>query len=396
MDLFMKVAYILISTIRQGGATKSFLTLLKGVMDAGVKPLVIVPGKEGTYHDLLALGVDVMVLNYRPAVYPWLKEPFDYIKFLPRLVGRIFVNWKATRQLTSCLKERGIDIVHTNVSAIDIGFRAAKKLNIPHIYHIREYGDKDFGMHFYPSKRKFMRNLQWSKCYSICITKGIQQHYGQQHCKRSYVIYNGIFPAQSQKPQHERGNYFLFAGRIEAAKGVDMLLQAYMTYTKLTSSPLPLYIAGEVFDEHLKTNMESVVRKNGIQNNIHFLGLRTDIEELMRHAHAVVITSPFEAFGRCMPEAMSVGCLTIARNSGGTLEQLENGFNTVGEDIALRYDTTEQLSQQMLRATQLTDSEYEHLCEKAWQTVNTLYNTAKYVHSMLSVYQKALNKKMYV
>jgi len=387
----MKIAYVLISTLRQGGATKSFLTLLKGAVEAGIQPLVVVPNKDGTYHDLLAMGVEVLVLDYRPAVYPWLKNFVDYLKFIPRLIGRIMVNRKAVRLLTTSLKEHGTDIVHTNVSVIDVGYRAAMKLGLPHIYHIREYGDKDFGMYYYPSKCIFLKHLQNSKCYSICITKGIQQHHSQQFCERSHVIYNGIFPSQSQKPSHNQGHYFLFAGRIEAAKGLDILLQAYTAYTSLTPMPLPLYLAGEVFDKHLQKKIESDSYKNGTHDNIHFLGPRTDIEDLMRHAHAVVITSPFEAFGRCMPEAMSVGCLTIARNSGGTLEQLENGFLTVGEDIALRFDTAEQLSRQLLYAAQISETEYEHITTKAWKTVNSLYCIDKYVQNVLAVYQEALN-----
>lgn len=384
----MKIAYILVDTRQQSGSAKSFMTLLKGVMKHGVRPLVIVPDKQGCYHDLLAMSVEVIVLDYRPSVYPWLREPVDYLKFIPRLFGRILVNMKATRALTSCLRNHGVDIVHTNVSVIDIGFRAARKLGIPHVYHIREYGDKNFYMHFYPTMGRFLKYLRWEKCYSVCITKGIQAHYNQQGCDRSRVIYNGIFPAGPQKPCHKNGGYFLFAGRVEAVKGIDMLLNGYIGYARrCEGSPLPLHIAGEVTDKCLRQTIETEARKNGLESKIHFLGPRNDIGELMSNANAVVITSPYEAFGRCMPEAMFLGSLTIARASGGTTEQLENGLEYTNEKIALEFEIADQLSMQLMKAANMPDKEYEHITQKAWETVNRLYSKEKYVDSILTLYR---------
>ena len=352
---------------------------------------MVVPDQNGVYHDLLSMGdVDILVLNYRPSVYPWHTEPMDYLKFIPRLIGRILLNWKAARQLTSYLREHPVDIIHTNVSVIDIGFRAAKRLGVPHVFHIREYGDKDFYMTYYPSSRRFKKYLKWEKNYSICITKGIQLHYGQENCNRSRVIYNGIFSVKSQMPSHGQGSYFLFAGRIEAAKGLDLLMEAYVLYARRSQDPLPLYLAGEVLDHHLKQDIAKKAANSGLKDKLSFLGVRSDIEDLMSHALAVVITSPFEAFGRSMPEAMSLGCLAIARNTSGTLEQLENGLRFAGEDIALRFETAEQLSMQLQKASQLSVTEYEHITEKAWETVTHLYGENAYVNAVLSFYHEII------
>ena len=43
----MNILYILHSTYPLGGASKSFLTLIKGVQEQGHTPIVVAPDKEG-------------------------------------------------------------------------------------------------------------------------------------------------------------------------------------------------------------------------------------------------------------------------------------------------------------------------------------------------------------
>ncbi|RRD02773.1 glycosyltransferase [Prevotella sp. OH937_COT-195] len=391
----MKITYLLNSTRMQNGATKSFLTLLESATDAGVTPTVVVPDGEGICDELRSKGIDVLILNYRPAVYPWLDSIADYLLFVPRLLGRLYLNRKAAIQLAKYLQKNKTDIIHTNVSVIDIGFKAAKKLNVPHIYHIREYADKDFNLSYYPNKRHFTKQLLSADSYSICITNDIQRHNNQQQNPRSVVVYNGICPTM---PHGEnvcsRGDYFLFAGRLEEAKGLDILMRGYVAYASgCDKEPLPLYLAGDISGKTVKQDIENVVAANGMKEKVCFLGVRTDIEEIMKHARAIIIPSRFEAFGRCMPEAMLCGCLAIARNTGGTLEQLENGKRLMGHDIALRFDNAAQLADMLARAEKMTDEEYCGITGKAREVVTKLYSKDTYAASILSFYKKILSDK---
>lgn len=391
----MKIAYILHSTSQHGGATKSFMALLQEITRQDNQVIVVVPDRNGIYKDLQNMNVDVQAFHYRPAIYPWLNTPTDVALFIPRLIGRLVLNFWAFNQLATYLKKKGIDIIHTNVSVIDIGFKAAQKLNIPHIYHIREYADKDFKMYHYPCRKHFRHSLNGHDCYNICITKDIQRHYQQQGNPRSAVIYNGISSCKQPDRNFFYGNYFLFAGRIEKAKGVEFLIQAYSDYySSHPKEALPLYIAGEIIDDHLYEKLKTSISLNHIQEKIVFLGARSDIRELMEKARAVVITSHFEAFGRCMPEAMSCKSIAIGRNTGGTLEQLENGKQVTGEEIALRFDTPSQLSERLYDATIMPEDQYCHMTESAWTTVKKLYSIESYVSDVLSMYDRIMSSKL--
>ena len=188
----MKVVYILSSAKATGGASKAFLTLLMGLMEKGVEPIAVLPGRGAFYDVLQSRGIPCIILIYRNCTYPYRRNLKETLLFLPRLCARLWVNFFAARALTKRLKCSGVALIHTNVGVVDIGFRAAQKLHVPHIYHIREYADLDFGMHYFPTKASFRRQLQKNDSYSICITRDIQQHHAQQTSSSSRVIYDGI------------------------------------------------------------------------------------------------------------------------------------------------------------------------------------------------------------
>ena len=122
----MNVAYILSSAT--GGGFKSFINSLDELMKKGLSPLVVLP-MENEIHTLLS--------------------------------------------------SRGIPTI------IGIGHYIAQKLHIPHIYHVREYGDLDFGYKYFPTRKHFIKQL--SDDYSIFITKDIQKYFLQDQNSKSSV-----------------------------------------------------------------------------------------------------------------------------------------------------------------------------------------------------------------
>ena len=383
----INVTYVLSSTTTYGGGTKSFMTLLEGAIKYGVAATLVVPDKQGIYEELKKMGLEVIVLNYRYSIYPYLHSAKDYILFLPRLFMRKFLNWRASRQLTSILTSRCVDIIHTNVSVIDIGFKAAKHLGVPHIYHFREYADKDFDMHYFPTKKRFYHYIDHPWSYNICITKDIQRHHQQQNCKRSKVIYDAVLNDSPTLKIDTKDNYFLYAGRIDASKGLDMLLHAYQK----AAVDVPLYVAGDVRDMDYYETQKQFLREHHLDDMVKFLGQVHDLPSLMRKALAIVIPSRFEGFGRCMPEAMFYGCLSIGRNTGGTKEQLDNGMELEKKEIGLRFDNTEQLASQIKLVASNSFSDFIPYIERAYHTVNQLYSLEANSNAIHQLYHDIIN-----
>ena len=391
----MNIAYILHSTVQTEGSAKSFLVMLKGLMSMGINPIIIAPNDKDLANTLKEMGIPVYATTYRMCAYPQKKTLSHKLLFLPRLLGRIIVNHRATKDTINILQKHAIDIVHTNVGLINIGFRAAQKLGIPHVFHLREYGKLDFGLEYFPNIQYFYKLLDdVPHSYSICITRDIQHYHHQDGKTSSRVIYNGICPQMETMPYASKNSqdYFLYAGRIESAKGVDSLLEAYSLYIRQTPQPIPLRIAGLPLDEVYMKRLQQLINNHALHEYVTFLGDRRDITDLMRDARAIIIPSLHEGFGRCMPEAMMQGCLAIGRNTSGTKEQFDNGLELTGEEIGLRYDTNEELAKLLKEVTLNPISHYQPYRERAFRTVNSLYTQEQNTQRIYSFYKDILKE----
>lgn len=386
----IKVAFILNSTLPLCGASKAFKTLAHGLKARGVSLVAVLPDNNGLYNELEKMGIQTFVTTFRPHTFPYLRSPKDYVLFLPRLIARAVVNRIAAIKVTKWLRSQNINIIHTNVSIANIGYIAAKKLHVPHIYHIREYGDLDFNMHYFPSKKSFYSQLKTKDSYSICITKGIQTYHKQNNETTSRVIYDGICHKKNKMPEHQDKRFFLFAGRIEPAKGLDFIIDAYSIYIKNTENALPLYVTGSMIRQDYNALIRQKIEEYSIGQYIHFAGERSDIEQLMQKATAIIIASPFEGFGLCMAEAMFNGCLAIGRNTGGTKEQMDNGYTLTKKEIALRFETPQELAVHLRTVTKMGKKETEVYTKNAFNTVNSTYTEENTADNVLDFYNKIL------
>lgn len=389
----IRVAYILSSTIPNGGATKAFLSLLNGIMPLGVEPIVIVPDREGIYPMLQRRGIPVYSFKYRMNTYPHFRTLKQVLLFLPRLAARRIVNRIATQKLKKLFIKYDIQLIHTNVSVIAIGQKAAHSLGIPHIYHFREYADLDFGHHYFPTKTAFHRSITSEKDYYICITRKISEHHHLTDNRRTRVIYDGIKPQQKSFPLVSKQSFLLYAGRIQATKGLTDLLEAYALSIMSSKTPvLDLKVAGSNSDKDYFHQVQQIISKYDIGDRVEFLGERDDIEQLMQQANALIVPSRFEGFGLCMPEAMFNGCVVVGYNNAGTKEQFENGNKVMnGEEIGFPYNTSQELTDIIIKVSSTPSIKFDDMRKRAFSIVNQLYTIEKNVNDVYSFYEYILS-----
>lgn len=391
-----KVVYIVNATDLFGGATKSLLALLDGVSKNGIEPIVVMPCKDGLYNEVKHRGYKAIYAPVRPKAYSRIRT-FKALFFVPlQFMYWLYLNHKAVCLLYNLLKNEHIDIIHTNVSVIDVGMRLAEKLKVHHVMHFREYGDLDFGLHYFPSKAAYMRRFYKIHSYAIAITQGVLAHHNLSNYERASVVYNGIINGDDIRiMQSTKAYYFLYAGRICPEKGLMHLVAAYCDYAKSIDDgvQLPLWVAGSVLDEEYTKNIKLYIDEQRQQDNIVFLGARDDIQSLMRNARALIIPSEMEGFGRCMAEAMSVGCLCIGHDTGGTKEQFDNGVKLMGKEIGLRYTTEEQLAKCLIEVAEMPEEKYSEITTLAATTVSKLYSVETCVYNVYKLYERIISDK---
>jgi len=154
---------------------------------------------------------------------------------------------------------------------------------------------------------------------------------------RSMVIPNMIRedmflpPAE---PRHTKPFTFIWAGRLEHVKGLDLLLEAVKLLADRTERPFRIRLAGK---GSLKGELEQQAVRLGIAERVKFLGRlsREEMQKEMQRANCKVLPSRYEAFGVVLIEAMATGLPVIATRSGGpdSIINNENGLLVEAEHI---------------------------------------------------------------
>ena len=382
----MKVLYVLSGTDLYGGSTKAFYNLFKEVKLKGVEPLVFCTQKNGIYNILKEEGVSVEASDFRFTSWPGYRGG-DLLFFVPRLLFRIYLHTVAYYKLLQFAKINKPDIIHSNVSVIDIGYLVARKLHIRHIWHVREYGLLDFNIHVAPSYSIFKKRLNDKINHSICITKGIQIYHGLSDIN-STVIYDGVMSQKMIRYNPVKGNYFLFVGRLEKTKGADVCIDAFKKLVDEQGTESELRIAGApIKDEYL-----DYLKSQAKGYRISFLGARKDVYDLMYNAKALIVPSKNEGFGFITAEAMFNGCLVIGRNTSGTKEQMDNGLEKTGNEIALRFETEAELVMRMKEVDNLNSAVFREMVMRGLAVASDLYSTEKHAARVASLYKRIVDE----
>lgn len=95
-----------------------------------------------------------------------------------------------------------------------------------------------------------------------------------------------------------------------------------IAFTKLNKPEVHLAFAG---DGRLLEQMKQLASKLGIEDRVHFLGLRKDIPILMRASTATILASEQEGLPNCVMESICLETPVIGTDIRGTRDLLEEG-----------------------------------------------------------------------
>jgi len=118
----------------------------------------------------------------------------------------------------------------------------------------------------------------------------------------------------------------LTACRLDANKGVDILIKALSSLQASGHSNFRLLVAG---DGEERRALEILANELGLQKYVKFLGYRskTDLLELYNLSDVFVLASYSEGLPRAVIESMACGCIPIATDVGSTAVIVKDGFN---------------------------------------------------------------------
>ena len=307
-----------------GGASKSLVALAKIMMSRGHKVTVLIPFRNSEMENKLKEnGIKTIAVLYTWWQYP--ENEGKFIKYAYKL--GYMINPIALEQIYRKLEKEKIDIIHSNSSVLDIGMKLSEKMNVPHVWHFREFGKEDLGIEYTKGKEKSMKIINQSHSRLIYISNAMQKYYSQWLKQdKGQVIYNGI-GAEYLLEKNTCGRAqirFLISGALQPGKGQECAIKAAAILKKQGITNFRICIAGRSIADYDK-KLRKLCEKEAVTDIIDFAGFVSNMQELRKKSDIELVCSKREAFGRVTVEAMMSSNPVIASRSGANPELIQEG-----------------------------------------------------------------------
>ena len=178
-------------------------------------------------------------------------------------------------------------------------------------------------------------------------------------------------------------------GRFEPQKGYHLLLEAVSILLKREtplSKPLHLLLIGT---GTLMPDLQAQATDLGIQDHVHFLGPRNDIEELLSIFDLFVNSSLWEGLPTVIMEAMAAQTAIVATAVGGNAELIKH--NKTG--FLIPPNDPQQLAQTIHHVLNEVDpSELKAICHQARQFVSENFSMEAVAKQHEVVYLELMDK----
>jgi len=244
-----------------------------------------------------------------------------------RNIKRYFYYMRAIFRMRKILRAIQPDVLHSHLPVQK--FVVPSLLfnhNIPvKIHTIRTIANKD-------APNFFNRFLNWFafrflEVIPVSVSNEVARTVEKLYGLKSHVIYNGIdtqrFLSLGPKKIKYSGERLILINiaRFSFEKNHRLLIEAFEK-ALMELSNMELWLVG---DGSLRQEMELLVQRKGLADKVKFLGIRSDIPELLHQADMFVLSSDYEGFGLVVAEAMAAGVPVIATAVGGVPEVLGYG-----------------------------------------------------------------------
>jgi L-malate glycosyltransferase len=117
--------------------------------------------------------------------------------------------------------------------------------------------------------------------------------------------------------------YVVHVARFHPVKDQAILLKAFQPVSK-TFPDVDLLMVG---DGELRNDLVQLAKAMGLENRVHFLGIRKDVSSILRAAKVFVLTSKSEGAPLTLLEAMAVGLPVVVTAVGGMPEIVRDGID---------------------------------------------------------------------
>ena len=387
-----RVLFHIVNSLRVGGAEQFVVNMLRYHDRACYRPVCIcLRAPMGTHLEAAVQQMGV---------------PLHFLD-----VSNKPLRWLHNMKLNALFKEYRPTVVHTHLSGIRYAFPLTLKYRTPAFVHtLHSVADQEISSGPNRQVRLLAFRYGIGSCVPVAISEEVARTFEAIYNRPAPVLIPNGIPTEAFAPcaeirQQLRQEFqiaqqtlvFIHVGRFDAVKNHAMLVSAFSQLFASALVPMELWLVG---DGELREAVQQQVRTLGIENRVRFLGIRSDIPDLLRAADVFVFPSRWEGNPLSVMEAMAAGLPVVATAVGGVPELVEDGVSGIlvpNEDHNALVGALQQLVQradlraQMAHAARRRAEErfdirhtvaaYESLYESLLQRARTAGNGAPTCHN---------------
>lgn len=391
IDMKMNILVISDADVKYG-ASHSLLHMVQALKEQyKINIKVVLPADSEFRIKLEKMGCDVFCIHYAPfyqgiPIDLW-KFPIKYIiRGVPYWYGRI----RAVKEVERSVDLNTIDLIHSNSSREDLGALIASKHNIPLIWHIREFGDRDYTCYSY--RKNYIEFMNENASRFITVSDAVKEHWVKKGISTRKIdrIYNGI----SQKSilsktydgadQKRKNMKMAMVGSVSKTKGQIWAIEAIK---QLCDDDIQVTL--DIFGDGVRSyekKLKKRIREYGIEHLVKFKGYQKDVGKILSLYDIGLMCSRDEGFGRVTVEYMMAGLCVIASNTGANPELIEDGVS----GLLYQYGDISSLANAIKRCIENPDLRFR-LSEHGRLRANTEFTAARNATQVYEVYKRVLN-----
>lgn len=309
----MKILYV-ITKSEIGGAQTHLMEVVRYMHRAGHDVLVVTGTTGWLTNELAAIGVDYEIL-------PDMVREINPAKDI-----------KTINYICHILADKHPDIIHCHSSKAGIVGRIAGAIkNVPAVFTAHGWA---FTSGVSPAKRIIYAAIEHMMLgitrKVICVSefdRQLAKRWFLHNYNRIVTVHNGIADKKfsiSTVRKYSLPLKLVSVARFSHQKNNMELIKAVEQINKLYSDNLQLNMVG---DGPLLSESQVYVTSHKLENDVHFLGSRTDVDDILNQNDIFCLISNYEGLPISIIEAMRTEMPIIASDVGGVNELVQDGVN---------------------------------------------------------------------
>jgi glycosyltransferase involved in cell wall biosynthesis len=281
------------------------------------------------------------------------------------------------KEVSKVIKEYQPNIIHAHdVKASVIASFFSKHAQVISHMHVNHENMSKINLKtlLYLAKANSFKHIFWvsNSAFEKYIFKN-------QVADKSSILYNVVDSRKIiEKSQMDLNNYnydVVYLGRLSYQKNPERLINVLTKAIKIKKDLRVAIIGtGDLFEK-----TKNIAERNGVQNNISFLGYQNNPFKILRDAKVMLMTSRFEGTPMCALEAMALGVPIVSTPTDGLVDVIKDGvtgYLSESDDI---------LAEKVVEISSV-NSEYQRLSLQTLKFFAEFNNPSTYYEKLYSVY----------